>query len=662
MDPRVKELLDLPENKVCAECGDDQTPRWCSVNLGVVVCSDCAGVHRKLGVHISFIQSPTLDRWKEPWIEKLSSVGNKAAAEMYEASLPQCWTRPRVQAIGGDRIDASAAVHLERFLRAKYETRLFARADARVEASAEEEEPFAEEFSVLLRRGTGKEPFGFAPRRPALRRGVLEIKAPMTPGTPAGQWNDAQESDALELQPGDCILSVNGVLVSKEDAGAAALQLLKQEQQVLLAVLRPRPSNHSHGYEQLMGVAYGLFNPGKLNSIKALLAKNVGGEKALFIRICSKYCATSEDWQELFDGIAERCSYIDGGGPRAVRMAAKAVARLKGLSAGDEPGLLEALCRHLSEEVSAESAEAEVDVQPDACKAPLEGESNDADTIDIQGGPHSEGVTETRVEGHGLSRDDTPPDPLAPEEPTASADRAVEPPKDEPEPAADAPPGADAPGDGPPEADAPEPAAEPAAEPPRYAPEDRVDARGPATPDRHATEALAEVACPHSPDAVTAELSPPGADEVGEAPEGVLSLHSPEARLREPSPELQAPRAPPQGSRGSVAGEPVNGEHLSWPQFIVTLQLVEASGTAWGIRHSKAALRQLRLLVVKGVVPDSSAAAAGLRKGDVVEMIGGEDPVEYLVATALRGREGAKGAEATKLTLTLRRQAEPTDL
>merc|ERR1712107_67559 len=126
--------------------------------------------------------------------------------------------------------------------------------------------------------------------------------------------------------------------------------------------------------------------------------------------------------------------------------------------------------------------------------------------------------------------------------------------------------------------------------------------------------------------------------------------------------ELQVPRSSPQGSRGSVSGEPIKGEHLSWPQLIVTLQLSEASANTLGIRHSKAALRELRLLLVKGVVPDSSAAAAGLRKGDVVELIGGEDPIEYLVASALRGRDGVRGADSAELTLTLRRQVEPTDL
>jgi hypothetical protein len=78
--------LIMKSNPRCCECNKND-PDWVALNLGCLICIDCSGVHRSLGVHLSKVRSLTLDDLEPEEYEVIKRLGNNVNQEIWEASL-----------------------------------------------------------------------------------------------------------------------------------------------------------------------------------------------------------------------------------------------------------------------------------------------------------------------------------------------------------------------------------------------------------------------------------------------------------------------------------------------------------------------------------------------------------------------------------------------
>ncbi|XP_032117948.1 arf-GAP with coiled-coil, ANK repeat and PH domain-containing protein 3 isoform X7 [Sapajus apella] len=82
----LQRVQSVAGNSQCGDCGQPD-PRWASINLGVLLCIECSGIHRSLGVHCSKVRSLTLDSWEPELLKLMCELGNSTVNQIYEAQF-----------------------------------------------------------------------------------------------------------------------------------------------------------------------------------------------------------------------------------------------------------------------------------------------------------------------------------------------------------------------------------------------------------------------------------------------------------------------------------------------------------------------------------------------------------------------------------------------
>lgn len=109
----------VPGNGFCVDC-DEPNPDWASLNLGILMCIECSGIHRNLGSHISKVRSLGLDDWPPSHISVMLAIGNSLANSVWESTIRTGQSQSTIKPS-----PSSSREEKEKWIRRKYEAKEF---------------------------------------------------------------------------------------------------------------------------------------------------------------------------------------------------------------------------------------------------------------------------------------------------------------------------------------------------------------------------------------------------------------------------------------------------------------------------------------------------------------------------------------------------------
>ncbi|CAD8123865.1 unnamed protein product [Paramecium sonneborni] len=76
--------LQTGENRYCFEC-QTGSPTWASLPYGIYLCYNCSGLHRGMGVHLTFVRSIEMDSWTDKQLAMMHLGGNQQLRIFFES-------------------------------------------------------------------------------------------------------------------------------------------------------------------------------------------------------------------------------------------------------------------------------------------------------------------------------------------------------------------------------------------------------------------------------------------------------------------------------------------------------------------------------------------------------------------------------------------------
>ena len=76
-------LKSLKGNHRCVDCGE-QNPQWAACRYGALLCLQCSGHHRSLGVQVSCVRSISMDEWSVTEVVSMLEGGNSQLAAFFD--------------------------------------------------------------------------------------------------------------------------------------------------------------------------------------------------------------------------------------------------------------------------------------------------------------------------------------------------------------------------------------------------------------------------------------------------------------------------------------------------------------------------------------------------------------------------------------------------